>query len=453
MEIVVSSPKSTALVVKHNSLIEGRYDLTLQEKRLILWLVSEISPDDTGFKRYRVRIKELAEFVGCSNNHNIYREMVGITERIMERVLKVKSADGRKVELFHWMSYASYDVGTGYAEFSLSDELKPYLLDLKKNFTKLQLRYAIGIKSAYGVRIYELLKQYETIGERTIGVTDLRELCGIAASQYDKFKDFRVRVVDIAVREINERTDIFISYDYISTGRKVTAIRFSITRNPNAETPDPIRDDPKLSRLLSRLVAHGVAQERARSLVLEWGTDDPGRIEYAASELERRLKSKTDCPDNPAGWLVEAISNDWRPQPSLFGREEQEQRERARKAEARKAEIEGILKPVQTAYADAKRARVSEGGAKIDGLPRPARIAMHDAFREHLANQPGGVIFAPRFVGGQSWTEAGTLPHAIAFLREHDPDFDLPVTEQEYAEAHGLPNYAELIDEKKRLEQ
>ena len=65
---VYCAPKDTALVVKHNKLIEAKYRLTLQEKRILLWLMSEIQPGDKDFKKYRVRIADLAAFVGISND-------------------------------------------------------------------------------------------------------------------------------------------------------------------------------------------------------------------------------------------------------------------------------------------------------------------------------------------------------------------------------------------------
>lgn len=117
----------------------------MQEKRLILWLVSAISPDDTSFRNIRVSIKELADFIGYSGN-GLYEQMVIVTKRLMERVLKVWNDDEGKTELFHWISYASYEPGdNGQAKLSLSNELIPYLLQLKSQFTKMELRYAITL--------------------------------------------------------------------------------------------------------------------------------------------------------------------------------------------------------------------------------------------------------------------------------------------------------------------
>ena len=121
------------------------------------------------------------------------------------------------------------------------------------------------MKSAYAIRLYELLKQYKKIGERVIAISDLRSYCGIPKEQYPLYADFRVRVIDISKREINGRTDIAFEYEQVKDGRKVVALRFTIARNKGADHSDEIRDDPKLSRLVSRLTAHGIAEEKARA--------------------------------------------------------------------------------------------------------------------------------------------------------------------------------------------
>ena len=118
-------------------------------------------------------------------------------------------------------------------------------------------------------------------------------------------------------------------YAEIKTGRKVTSLRFVITKNARADTPDPLRDDPRLARLVARLKSHGMTEEAARALVQ---THEPELVEWAAGDLARRLKGKEKI-DNPAGWLRKAIEEDWRPQPTLFAQEQAQARDSEREAE------------------------------------------------------------------------------------------------------------------------
>ena len=133
----------------------------------------------------------------------------------------------------------------------------------------------------------------------------------------------------MARREINAKTDIAFEYEEIKEGRKVVALRFRITKNARADTPDPLRDDP-------RLTAHGMTEEAARAIVQ---THEPELVEWATSDLARRIKGKEKI-DNPAGWLRKAIEEDWRPQPTLFAQEQSQARENEREAERERLEQE-----------------------------------------------------------------------------------------------------------------
>ena len=91
--------------------------------------------------------------------------------------------------------------------------LRPYLLQLKENFTKYQLENVLSLSSFYAIRIYELCKQYETIKERTIEIKELKEILDIKAKSYNIYNRFKEKVLTIAEREINEKTDISIKFD------------------------------------------------------------------------------------------------------------------------------------------------------------------------------------------------------------------------------------------------
>jgi len=109
----------------------------------------------------------------------------------------------------------------------------------------------------------------------------------------------------------------------IKTGRKGTAFRVFIAKNTRADTPDALRDDPRLARLVTRLKSHGMAEDAARALVQD---HEPELVDGATADLARRLKGKEKI-DNPAGWLRKAIEEDWRPQPTLFAQEQAHARE------------------------------------------------------------------------------------------------------------------------------
>ena len=189
-------PNEKAMVTKHNKLIQAKYSLTLQEKRLIYWLISEISPDDRDFKPYRVSVKELTTFLGMENNNRIYQQMAQVTERLMRRVMKIEEPENELLLQVAWVSSARYHLGKGCVDISFDPQLKPYLIQLKSHYTSIELRYAIHLHSVYAMRIYELLKQYRKIGERVLPIVELRDILGILPRKYQYINDFRRYVIE-----------------------------------------------------------------------------------------------------------------------------------------------------------------------------------------------------------------------------------------------------------------
>src|SRR5512132_105968 len=263
-------PNEKALVTKHNKLIQAKYSLTLQEKRLIYWLISEIKPEDGDFKPYRVSVKELTAFLGLENNNRIYQQMAQVTERLMRRVMKIEEAENESLLQVAWVSAARDQLGKGCVDISLDPQLKPYLIQLKSHFTSIELRYAIHLQSVYAMRIYELLKQYRKIGERVLPIAELRDMLGIEPQKYQFINDFRRYVIDIAQREINAKTDIRFEYEELKTGRRITDIRFVIAANTPVPEPEAVpAEPPGAAKLTRQLEAHGVGNTEVARLLAD----------------------------------------------------------------------------------------------------------------------------------------------------------------------------------------
>lgn len=204
-----------------------------------------------------------------------------------------------------------------------------------------------------------------------------------------------MRVVDMARREINAKTDIAFDYQEIKEGRKVVALRFTITRNARADKPDPLRDDPRLARLVTRLTAHGMTEDTARALVQ---AHEPELVEWATATLTRKLKAK-ETVENPAGWLRKAIEEDWRPQPTLFAQEQPQAREIERQVERER--LDQQVKTAKGRKADAAREKAAIM-AYVNSLSLEEREALEQGFREHLTATVPAMV-AKRFAGGETW--------------------------------------------------
>ena len=239
-EIVeVNKIKNNAVATMNNQLIQARYSLTIEEQRIFLALISLISPDDEDFKNYKIPVSTITELTRTKHK-NMYRVLNEATDRLMQRILKIEVIDEnnkRVFKKFSFISYAEYKEGEGYLIVGIDERLKPFLLKLKEKYTNIPLEYIFPLRSIYAIRLYELLKQYENTGFRVDYLPDLREMLGVEPEEYPRFDNFERRVIKQAIKEINEKTDIEVSYKKKRTGRKITHIEFKI-KPKNAKIGD-----------------------------------------------------------------------------------------------------------------------------------------------------------------------------------------------------------------------
>ncbi|MBA2176867.1 replication initiation protein [Halobacillus locisalis] len=232
-------------VTKSNELIEATYrsPLTKREQKLIAYVVSQIEPRDEEFHIYRVSIREFTKMMGLEQPK--YTELGDILKKLMSKVIEIEKTDGKKL-LTHWISGAEYSPDEGPQEgtidFSFDPRLKPYLLQLKNQFTSYRLENILELKSGYSIRFYELLKKWENVGVVTFTVDELRRKVG-AVEVYKEFANFRQRVLEPASKELREKTDIYFEYEPIKKGRKYHSITFSIQLNKIKVEPIPIEED------------------------------------------------------------------------------------------------------------------------------------------------------------------------------------------------------------------
>jgi plasmid replication initiation protein len=215
------------LVVKSNKLNQARYKLTVQEQRLILAMISDIDQGEDLLKIHRISVQEFKSMVGLSGESS-YGQLKNLTKRLLSKVLVISEPDGDLQT--HWVDHVKYHNDEGFLEFSFSAKLAPYLLALKKEFTRYQLKNVIRLKSAYSIRIYELLKQYQSVGSRFFDLEEFRQILSIPEGKLSRYTDLRRRVLETAKKEL-KHSDIGFEYQPIKTGRKVTGLDFTIFQN------------------------------------------------------------------------------------------------------------------------------------------------------------------------------------------------------------------------------
>jgi len=201
--------------------------MTTTEIKIIAKLTSLIKKDDDDFKEHTFVSKNLLNELNLgSENYTALEESIN---KLISRRIEIEQDNKKKKLVTTFLSSCIYDNTGDESKIILryDPNLKPYFIQLGKHFTKYYLENILELNSFYAIRIYELCKQYETIKERTIEIKDLKEILDIN-DKYKKYNDFKKKVLEISEREINEKTDINISFEEIKTGRKVTSIKFII---------------------------------------------------------------------------------------------------------------------------------------------------------------------------------------------------------------------------------
>ena len=244
---------SIKLVVKSNELVEARYMFDVWETRFFHSLIAEIHRNDDDDKIYRLWFKDMKKNFQLKSNqsYDFLREaaisMAGKSVYIGWQSDKFRR--GRMHRIIRFVDYLEKGQkgdGIGQQEFvdvSIDKDIRPYLLDIKKNFnpeisryTSYDLRNIIRLKP-YATRLYELMKQMEYKGFRTIIIADLKDMFEIT-NEYPRFSNFYQKVILTSVDAINKYTDLTIpinGIEKIKKGRKVHALRFRIITKSNEE--------------------------------------------------------------------------------------------------------------------------------------------------------------------------------------------------------------------------
>lgn len=220
------------LIVKSNALIQAAYSLTLSEQKVILAAITQVRRDETvtDEKLYTVTANALSDMSGfkAKNEYTTLKEAI---EKLWERTLTVHekpngkgpaSATKRKMR---WVQEAIYIDDEGSVQLRFTKPILPYLTVLSSEFSKYKLQHVANMTSRYGIRLYELLIQWRRKGERELGLEWLRQTWELE-EKYKAIKDFKKYVIEPAVADVNNHSDLWVTWGQRKTGRNVTHLQF-----------------------------------------------------------------------------------------------------------------------------------------------------------------------------------------------------------------------------------
>lgn len=240
------------LVVKSNKLTEASYRLDLIEQRIILSAIVEAREHQKGLGDDFITLdaKRFQTTFGMADA-NVYKQLKEAMETLFSRYVIIRDihpeSGHERVTKARWISSASYIDGSGTIQIRFAPEMVPFITRLEGAFTQYRLEKIGNMSSAHAVRLYELLIQYLALGEREVEIAWLKQSLELG-NDYPRIDNFKRRVVDVAVQQINEHSDIHVNYVQRKTGRAVTHLIFTIK---NAEST-PTKAKKKKKHVVDR---------------------------------------------------------------------------------------------------------------------------------------------------------------------------------------------------------
>lgn len=407
------SKKDIVIVRKSNDLIEARYKMTIWEMRVWDKFLSILRKEREIKDEYKINISEIIANYELQDDNRAFQRIVQAAHALQDRSITESTISRDEFRHFRSHIFASIETvvtrdGESYILFEVPKKIKPILIATNERYKDFSLENFIGISSFYSKRIYELLKQYEKIGERTFTIENLRNVLAIEENEYQLYGNFKKRVIDKAQEDLVRCTDISFTYEELKKrGTKlVTSLRFIIRANKaqrllESDKEQSLKAQPLTIEEIVQLPVFGKSHkirfidsetsldptahkpalepippifEKYFSIVTDlWGVEhnefakrlgdkDEDGIIQAIKYTKDRIK--VGKASNPAGVFLDALSKGYKTPEQIKATKQEEKarlaRERAEKIKPLVDEYEGLEKSYTKSINDSIRSITKE---------------------------------------------------------------------------------------------
>ena len=239
------------LVVKDNALIEASYSLGTVEQRILLLAILVARENNTTIEMGKALTIHASK----------YAEVFNVDKKAGYEALK-SGADGligksfryyenNKSSKSNWVDTVAYVENGGFIEVIFTTKVVAFISELERRFTSYDISQVAHLKNRYAIRLYESLIQYRGTGKLNISLNDLRLRLGVDDDEYYQMSMFKKRVLDLAITQINQHTDITAKYEQVKQGRNITGFKFLFKQKPSKATAQQIKRDDTTGDLFS----------------------------------------------------------------------------------------------------------------------------------------------------------------------------------------------------------
>ncbi|KAA0921783.1 replication initiation protein [Psychrobacter sp. ANT_H56B] len=237
------------LVSKHNKLISASYSLGVPEQRVIFLAIVAARE-----QKKLIDARGVLQIYASSyqeqfkvEKHSAYKALKSATKGLFDAYFEyddIHEKTGKPVHyLVNWVQKIAYIDTAGMIEIQFTDDVIPLITRLSEQYTEYDLKQVSELQSEYAIRLYELMMQWKSVGKtKEIAIDDLRKKLGVKPEQYKAMSDFKKRVLDHGIKQINEHTDITVKYEQHKTGKTIAAVSFAFKKKKILEHIDPAKN-------------------------------------------------------------------------------------------------------------------------------------------------------------------------------------------------------------------
>ncbi len=245
------------LVVKDNALINASYNLDLVEQRLILLAIVEARESGKGINANDPLTVHAESYINQFGVHRntAYQALKDACNDLFARQFSYQKINERgNIENYRsrWVSEIGYVDNEAVVKLIFAPAIVPLITRLEEHFTKYELQQVSNLSSAYAVRLYELLIAWRSTGSTPIiELSDFRQRIGVLDTEYKRMERFKTSVLELAIKQINEHTDITVKYEQHKRGRSISGFSFNF-KQKKKDSPS-IERDPNTLDLYSKM--------------------------------------------------------------------------------------------------------------------------------------------------------------------------------------------------------
>lgn len=288
--------KEEKIVLQHNAITSGRYDYSACMMDVLFMVLASLEKDK---RKYTIHAIDIELITGRKWN---YQQLKNSTEIIGSRVFEIQT-EKKFIQLWLFSSVV-YNLGEGSFTITINEDALPYFFELKNNFTAIHLKSVLSCSSKYAKRLYGFACQWRSVGTKRFEILELKKMLGLVdkkgIEQFERIYDFKKNVLDIAVKQINENTDISFSYELRKRGRTYHWVTFFFENQRFKQLEIDFNESIDVQKYIRKIEVYGLTEEQAKIIASKMTEK---QFDEVITEVNTRIRQGLKI-NNTSAYLV-----------------------------------------------------------------------------------------------------------------------------------------------------